>query len=269
MASMQSMHSIPSEIIDCHIHPPASTGGTSEWFPEVTKLDTVEKYVAHMKACGVDRCTGASVESKGADGFGGTSSGNKSGLAFRDEVDPFYIPAVQADLRYPDESCREIEHYYHNEGVRWVGELCPYMYNGTDLYDSPGALQIFALAAELGMPVNIHCNPLEHIHKICRALPKLKLVLAHPKSSRADFLPRLEIVASYPNLYLDTSGCVNRYGMFKKFVAIAGPDKLLFGSDFPICSPGAMIEAIKLEGLVETELELIFSGNFKRLTGIE
>ena len=263
------MQSMPMEIIDCHIHPPLSTGATSEWFPEITKLDSIEKYIAHMKACGVDRCCGASLYTKAAQGPAAMVQSNKTSLAFRDKVGDFYIPAVQADLRYPAEACSEIENYYNNEGVRWVGELCPYAYQGTDLYSTDGAMEIFTLAAELGMPVNIHCNPLEHVHKICKALPKLKLVLAHPKSSRADYLPRLEIVKTYPNLYLDTSGCVHRFGMFAKFVAEAGAEKLLFGSDFPICSPGSMIEAIKLEGLSETDLELIFNGNFKRLTGIE
>ncbi len=257
------------EIIDCHIHPPLSTGATSEWFPEVTNLDSIEKYVEHMKLCGVDRCTGASIESKPKEGFAATAQGNKSALAFRDKVGSFYIPAVQVDLRYPAESCSEIENYYSNEGVRWVGELCPYQYKGEDLYPSEGAFEIFKLAEELDLPVNFHCNTLSHIHKMCKAFPKLKLILAHPKSSRADYLPRLEIIKTYPNLYLDTSGCVNRFGMFAKFVAEAGAEKLLFGSDFPICSPGPMIEAIKLEGISEPNLELIFNGNFKRLTGIE
>ncbi len=263
------MESMPTEIIDCHIHPPDSSGATAEWFPEVTNLDSVEKYVAHMKASGVDRCTGASIEAGGVEGFAATAAGNKTALAFGDEVGEFYIPAIQVDLRYPDESCWEIEDYHKNEGVRWVGELCPYQYKGEDLYGTDAAMQIFALAGELEMPVNIHCNTLEYVHKICKALPKLKLVLAHPKSSRADYIPRLELVAAYPNLYLDTSGCVHRYGMFKKFVAVAGAEKLLFGSDYPICSPGSMIEAIKSEGLTDADLELIFSGNFLRLTGIE
>ena len=48
-----------------------------------------------------------------------------------------------------------------------------------------------------------------------------------------------------------------------------GSGKLLFGSDFPICSPGMNLYGVLSEHLSRPELENIFSNNFKRLIHAE
>ncbi len=45
--------------------------------------------------------------------------------------------------------------------------------------------------------------------------------------------------------------------------------KLLFGSDFPICSPGMNLYGVLSEQISRTKLENIFSNNFKRLIHAE
>ncbi len=54
-----------------------------------------------------------------------------------------------------------------------------------------------------------------------------------------------------------------RYG-----IDTAGMDKILFGSDFPICNPSMNLQAVFFEHLTETELKAVLSGNFKRLVGM-
>lgn len=46
-----------------------------------------------------------------------------------------------------------------------------------------------------------------------------------------------------------------------------GSEKLLFGSDFPICSPGMNLGGVLAEHLTGTELKNILSDNFLRLIG--
>jgi predicted TIM-barrel fold metal-dependent hydrolase len=55
-----------------------------------------------------------------------------------------------------------------------------------------------------------------------------------------------------------------RYG-----VDVCGADKLLFGSDMPVCSAGMYVYGVLSENLTEDELSLVLAGNCKRLLGMK
>jgi hypothetical protein len=48
-----------------------------------------------------------------------------------------------------------------------------------------------------------------------------------------------------------------------------GPDRFLFGTDFPICSPALLLQGVLFEHLSDAEQEAILGGNFGRLVGWE
>ncbi|MCK4276270.1 MAG: amidohydrolase [Phycisphaerae bacterium] len=257
------------EIIDSHIHPPLADGTISTWFPGRASVVSGEDFVAHLKQAGVKRACGACIGPMPGDSFAPIAEANRSALTFRDRFGDFYIPAVQLDLRLGQESCGELDHYYHNEGVRWIGELVLYQAGGEDDYTSKGAFEVYALAQQLGMPVNFHCNKLHLIPQMCEGFDRLNFVLAHPKSDKAQFLQRLELVRKYPNLYMDLSGSgLQRYGLLRHAIDTAGEHKFLFGSDFPICGAAGFVADVRSEQLTPRQQELVFAGNFKRLTGL-
>ncbi len=72
------------------------------------------------------------------------------------------------------------------------------------------------------------------------------------------------------NIYFDTSMGFEYYGkeMFKKIVQKHGADKILFGSDSPWSYADKDLEALRSCGLNDKELELIESGNAKRILHI-
>ena len=55
--------------------------------------------------------------------------------------------------------------------------------------------------------------------------------------------------------------------MLRYAIDLCGSEKLLFGSDFPICSPGMNLGGVLAEHLTGTELKNILSDNFLRLIG--
>jgi predicted TIM-barrel fold metal-dependent hydrolase len=79
---------------------------------------------------------------------------------------------------------------------------------------------------------------------------------------------RPELAAQVPNgvmaelrkLYYDVVGISSR-GAFTALKEIAGPSRLLFGTDFPFWSPHETIEAIGGFGLAPAELAAIERGN--------
>ena len=81
-------------------------------------------------------------------------------------------------------------------------------------------------------------------------------------------LGRLALVAKYPNLHLDISGSgIDRYGILRTGIDMAGKEKLVFGSDYPINNPASYVYGALLEPLSEGERAALFEGNFLRLVG--
>ena len=112
-------------------------------------------------------------------------------------------------------------------------------------------------------------NRLEEAADILRRFPTLKLIIAHPTASPADYTARLELIAQYPNAALDISGSgPNSWGMVRHGIRTAGLDKIVFGTDYPIRNPGMYVAGVYAEKLTDAEMTAVFSGNLKRLLGL-
>lgn len=257
----------PFDIIDCHIHPATGPRNHFDWFMPCPR--TPEEFIRPLMQAGIRRACGAPVQMKPLGDFAATASCNRDALAFHRLLPDFYIPAIQVHPRFPDESCREIE-TSHPLGVRWIGELVGYCMGYGEEYDTPGAFRIYDLAQQLGMAVNFHGSDMAVVERMCRAFPRLPFVLAHPTANRDTIRARAQLAARLPNLYVDLSGTgITRWGMIRACCDIAGPEKFLFGTDYPICTPESFVACVMSEPLTDHERALIFAGNFLRITGIK
>lgn len=104
---------------------------------------------------------------------------------------------------------------------------------------------VLALAGELGLPVNLHVTdpssrqypgrvetPTADFVQLAQEFPATTFILAHWGGGLA-FDPRLREVA---NLYFDSAASPLLYGpdVWERAAAAVGPERLLFGSDFPL-----------------------------------
>ena len=55
--------------------------------------------------------------------------------------------------------------------------------------------------------------------------------------------------------------------MLKKGIEMLGPERILFGNDFPVVNPGMYVTGVFFEHLTETERKMVLRKNFLRLTG--
>ena len=89
---------------------------------------------------------------------------------------------------------------------------------------------------------------------------------------KLDFVPPTQPIfasriAEYPNLHLDISGSgIDRYGVLREAVRVAGKEKLLFGTDYPINNPAVYVQGALFESLSDEEYAALFRDNFLRLT---
>ncbi len=250
------------EIIDCHWHPaPDATTWTNRFLP----FCGIAAQIDDLRRAGIRRACGAPIRKQDVASFADIRELNDSALALRDRFTDFYIPGIHVHSHFPDESCAEIERCAAL-GVRWIGELVGYMMGFGEEFDTPSALTVMRTAAARNMVVNIHCGDVEVVARLCRAVPDLRVVLAHPGAGGNDILPRVAAVAAHRHLYLDISGSgIDRYGMIRTAIDKAGKAKVLFGTDYPINNPAVYVNGAGFEPLNAAERDALFNGNFRRL----
>ncbi len=127
---------------------------------------------------------------------------------------------------------------------------------------------IFHAGRDCMSPNLIHCTP-ERAAKVIKRHPKLKIILAH--LGGCDMWEQVfDIIAGTgEQVYLDTSftlGCPDE--LMLKIIRKHGTDRILFGSDCPWASGGAILEKLLRLDLTDDEREKIFGKNAVGLLGL-
>jgi predicted TIM-barrel fold metal-dependent hydrolase len=109
------------------------------------------------------------------------------------------------------------------------------------------------------------------IGEIARAFPRLTIIAAHLGGYHVH-ADAIEHVVGLPGVYLDTSwppsiGSVSR-DQVRSTIERHGPDRVIFGSDWPMADPQAEIAAISALGFDDDTTAAILGGTFARLIGL-
>jgi predicted TIM-barrel fold metal-dependent hydrolase len=252
-------------VIDCHVHPFLGEATNTAWFGEPS---TPEAFAAELRRAGISQWCGAPIRRTPEPTAADLADLNQEMLALCERFGEAYVPAATVHPAFPEESCAALERL-HAQGVRWVGELVAYM-SGYRTYDSPEMRRILDLAQDLGMVVNIHPFDLAEIDRLCADFPRLPIVVAHPTADKQGILARFDLLERHANAHLDLSGSgLFRWNMLRAGIDRVGPDRFLFGTDFPICNPALLLQGVRFEHLSDAEQEAVLGGNFRRLTGLD
>ena len=107
---------------------------------------------------------------------------------------------------------------------------------------------------------------MEDTCNLAKNFPRLKIVVAHPDNGGV--MANYQAAEKYSNIYFDLSGRgLFRWGMLKKGVKMLGPDRLLFGTDFPVINAGMHTAGVLFEHISEKDRKMVFRENFLNLTG--
>ena len=168
------------------------------------------------------------------------------------------------------------------KGVRHLIESEP----ADDWLSQPVVLRGLQALAErqLTYDLLVHTRHLSSVHTVAENCKTLRLVIDHmakPPIARAEFdewAKRLKPLASFPNMYCKLSGLVTEANWntwttddLRPYIDWAlesfGPDRVMFGSDYPVCLLAASYERVldsfqeALKDLKETERMKIFCDN--------
>ena len=136
-------------------------------------------------------------------------------------------------------------------------------------FSDPVLDEIAACCGEQQFPVYSHVLPgpgmtTAHFAALARRCPETNFILGHMGFGPAD-ADAVEFAAELGNLYLESS--LGNFLILKEALARLGPEKLIFGSEFPLSHPKAELEKIRL--LDPAAHEAILKRNILRLLQIE
>ena len=168
-------------------------------------------------------------------------------------------------------------------GARGLGEIATY---GAGLGPEVrrGLAPLAALAAEAGVPLLLHTNePVGHpypgksrmdladLYQLVKENPDTNWILAHWGGGLfAYHLLRREIDATLARVYYDTAAGPFLYKpeVYRRFIDIAGADRLVFGSDYPLLDLPRYRRDMETAGLTAYEVAAITGDNLARLLGL-
>ena len=261
-------------IVSSGTHPYRHRGEFMGMYGEHFYLEP-EQMPSDLAEAGISVFCGSVIDSdhRGAmESFDRVREVNDAALQLREKFGSAYVPGFHVHPAFLKESLEEVERM-HREGVKLVGELVPYLqgwqHAGCD-YGSEALTEILARAGEYGMIVSYHTMPEwpEQTEVMVGSNPGVTFVAAHP-GQKADYLLHVGRMKKYPNLNLDISGTgLFRYGLLAALVQTVGPDRVLFGTDYPICNPRMYVQAVLGEHISDEDKEKILFGNAKRILGI-
>lgn len=199
---------------------------------------------------------------------------------------------MEAVARYPDRlvgfcavqprageaALRELERCAKG-GARGIGEMRPDV-QGFDLGDEEVMRPLAEVAERHCMIFLTHASePVGHLYPgkgsvtpdmlyrfICN-FPELRTVCAHWGGGLPFYALMPEVASVLANTFFDTAATPFLYQpqIFKYVAEIAGADKILFGSDYPLMSPQRVIAQIESIKLPPEDKTMILGDNAERL----
>ncbi|MFM9108953.1 MAG: amidohydrolase family protein [Chloroflexota bacterium] len=168
-------------------------------------------------------------------------------------------------------------------GAAGVGELNADA-QGFDLADSRLLAPLAAACVSAGRPAMLHASePLGHRYPgkgsatpdrllaLVSAFPDLPIVLAHWGGGLPFYELMPEVAEACARVVYDTAASTYLYrpGVFRAVLDIAGPERVLWGSDFPVLGMGRFLRrTTERSGVRVDELPALLSGNARRVYGI-
>ncbi len=167
-----------------------------------------------------------------------------------------------------------------DEGLSGVGELALYE-SGIDAKSRKLFEPIMKICLQKDLPILVHTNePIGHeypgktpntlnqIYKLIKNFPDNKIILAHWGGGLFfyNFLKK-EVKDALKNVYFDTAASPFLYvpNIYASALEIAGKDKILFGSDFPLIRPSRYFKELETAALLKEDIKRICGLNAKKL----
>lgn len=223
-----------------------------------------------------------------------TCGGNETAAQVQKLAPDRFVCFAHHDIAAPD-AAEQLEYAVTELGLRGYKQLGPAL---SIALDDPALEPVWKVAEKHRIPVLIHFGILggaggtvKHVnrspmilHDVAKAHPDIPFVVPH--FGCGEVQDTLFLCWACPNVHIDTSGS-NQWtrwmpypltvkDLFRKYYETIGPKRILFGTDSEWFPRGfvhqyfdaQMRDCVEI-GMKNEDIDLIFSGNAKRLLGIQ
>ena len=179
-----------------------------------------------------------------------------------------------------DAALKEVERCVGG-GVRGIGELRPDVQGFDMTHDSLGDIARYLASHNLAWlshasePVG-HTYPgkgavtPETLYPFILRYPELKIILAHWGGGLPFYALMPEVKAALKNVFFDTAASPFLYdrAVYRQAIDNLGSGRVLFGSDYPLMSPGRVLDEIKSSGLPADAAPAVLGENARHLFNV-
>ncbi|WP_405231520.1 amidohydrolase family protein [Lentisalinibacter salinarum] len=187
------------------------------------------------------------------------------------------VGIASADITRPMEGVRELRRAVRELGFRGLRFL-PWMWGLPP--DDRRYYPFYAECVELGIPFCLQVGhtgpllpsepgrPIPYLEHVALEFPELVIVAGHIGAPWTQEI--ISLATKFPNVYIDTSAYkANRYPAdFVEFLRGRGAKKVLFGSNYPMLTPGQCLEDFDALGLDAEAEERFLRGNARKVFGL-
>jgi predicted TIM-barrel fold metal-dependent hydrolase len=188
------------------------------------------------------------------------------------------IPFVAIQPKAGEAAVVELERCARG-GARGIGEMRSDT-QGFDLGDKEIMGPIVEVAMKYRLLFNTHASePVGHLYpgkgaitpdplyRFILNFPELRIICAHWGGGLPFYALMPEVASALANTFFDTAATpfLYRPAIFRHVAQIAGANKILFGSDYPLTSPRRVIAQIESLGLPQETETMILEDNARRL----
>lgn len=168
-------------------------------------------------------------------------------------------------------------------GLKGIGELAVYHMGFTPEFISSIA-DIMTISYEYNAPVLLHTNEsvghpypgkqpmhLNQLYDLIKTYPSNRIVLAHWGGGLFFYaLMKKEVKAVLTNVWFDTAASPYLYvpDIYRVAGEIIGYEKILFGSDYPLLSPGRYMREMESAGISSEAFAAMVGENARDLLGL-
>ncbi|WP_407271848.1 amidohydrolase family protein [Radiobacillus sp. PE A8.2] len=239
-------------IIDCHCHAGKGDELTAPW----TTSAPIKQHLERAEAAGIDKTVVFPVHSLNFE----RANAEVAEIVNKHQDRLFGFARVHA-INDRGRIGKLVETAVKDYGFRGIkvhgGEAFP----GREVLDA---------AKHFKIPVLLDtANDTQCVDMIAEAYPEVDLIVAHLGSFRNIWhvlLRTAEQLATYPNVYADTSG-IRFYDGLVNAINKAGAEKVLFGSDGPMLHPGIELQKVKHLYLSPEDEAKVLGNNFAKIIG--
>lgn len=217
-----------------------------------------------MDRCGVTRTILSSHLAIQADATKGNDATAAAVDAFPDRLAGYLVINPWQDPIAEIERCAEDRRFV---GIKLHPSLHQYPLSG------PRYAPAFELAAATGRPVLTHTwenstyDRPSILGEVAARYPDVTILAGHAGAMQTGFLEAIEVARTHPRVLLEICGSFNSGRQITQMVDELGPDKVVYGSDFPFIDLRISIGRVVFAELSEEHRRAVLGGTMQRILG--